>query len=139
MPDRHLLDRVTTRILELEHQVDLSTKILRVADFENDRRRDNLAAVQRYAQFLTQFADAPILIVIDNGRVVKELEKLDPAKTKFRFYLDDGTVEGADDTRRVNVMLRGKGYPVTYVEGETGHNWTAWSDRLADAFVALWK
>jgi glucan 1,4-alpha-glucosidase len=75
----------------------------------------------------------------DNERVVKALEKLDAAKTKFTFYLDDGTLEGAEDTRRVNVMLRGKGFPVTYIEGATGHNWTSWRDRLADAFVALWK
>ena len=74
---------------------------------------------------------------MDNERVVKELSKLDAAQVKFRFYLDDGAPEGVDDTRRVNVMLRGKGYPVTYIEGQTGHNWTAWRDRLADAFVAL--
>jgi enterochelin esterase family protein len=74
---------------------------------------------------------------VDNERVVKELEKLDPATAKFKFYIDDGTFEGVDDSRRVNVMLRGKGYPVTYVEGGTGHNWTAWRDRLADAFIAL--
>ena len=37
------------------------------------------------------------------------------------------------------VKCEAKGYPVTYVEGETGHNWTAWRDRLADAFIALWK
>ena len=74
---------------------------------------------------------------VDDERVVRELSKLDIGKTKFRFYLDDGTLEGTDDTRRVNVMLRGKGYPVTYVERETGHNITAARDRLADAFVAL--
>jgi len=74
---------------------------------------------------------------VDNERVVKELSKLDAEQTTFRFYLDDGALEGVDDTRRVNVMLRGKGYPVTYVEGQTGHNWTAWRDRLADAFIAL--
>jgi Enterochelin esterase and related enzymes len=74
---------------------------------------------------------------VDNERVVKELEKIDSAKTKFKFYLDDGTFEGVDDTRRVNIMLRGKGYAVTYIEGATGHNWTAWRDRLADAFISL--
>jgi len=74
---------------------------------------------------------------VDNERVVKALSKLDAEKTKFKFYFDDGTLEGVEDTRRVNVMLRGKGYPVTYVEGETGHNWTSWRDRLADAFIAL--
>ena len=74
---------------------------------------------------------------VDNERVVKELEKLDASKTKFRFYIDDGVFEGVDDSRRVNVMLRAKGFPVTYIEGQTGHNWTAWRDRLAEAFVAL--
>jgi glucoamylase len=74
---------------------------------------------------------------VDNERVVKGLEKLDSTKRKFKFYIDDGVFEGVDDSRRVNVMLRAKGYPVTYIEGQTGHNWTAWRDRLADAFVAL--
>lgn len=74
---------------------------------------------------------------VDNERVLKNLEKLDPAKTPFRFYIDDGTFEGADDSRRVVVMLRGRGFPVTYVEGNTGHNWFAWRDRLAEAFIAL--
>ncbi len=76
---------------------------------------------------------------VDNQRVIKELEKLDANKTPFRFYFDTGTLEGAENSRRVNVMLRGKGFPVAYEETETGHNWTSWRDRLADAFVALWK
>ncbi|HEY0426690.1 MAG TPA: glycoside hydrolase family 15 protein [Pyrinomonadaceae bacterium] len=76
---------------------------------------------------------------VDNERVVGELAKLDASKSKFRFYFDDGTLEGTEDSRRVNVMLRGKGFPVVYNEGETGHNWTSWRDRLADAFVALWQ
>jgi enterochelin esterase-like enzyme len=74
---------------------------------------------------------------VDNERVVKALSRLDAEATKFSFYFDDGTLEGAEDTRRVVVMLRGKGFPVTYREGETGHNWTSWRDRLADAFVAF--
>ena len=76
---------------------------------------------------------------VDNERVVRELAKLDREKTKFRFYFDDGTLEGSEDSRRVNIMLRGKGFPVVYREGETGHNWTSWRDRLADVFVALWQ
>ena len=76
---------------------------------------------------------------VDSERVIKELSKLDVSKIKFRFYFDDGTFEGVDDSRRVNVMLRGKGFPVTYREEFTGHNWTSWRDRLADAFIALWK
>lgn len=74
---------------------------------------------------------------VDNERVVTALSKLHTANNRFDFYLDDGMFEGVDDTRRVNVMLRGNGFTVTYKEGQTGHNWTAWRDRLADAFVAL--
>lgn len=76
---------------------------------------------------------------VDDEKVVKALEKISPEKVKYTFYFDDGAFEGAEDTRRVNVMLRGKGFPVTYIEGETGHTWTSWRDRLADAFIALWK
>ncbi len=76
---------------------------------------------------------------IDNQRVIKELEELDSSKAPFYFYFDTGTLEEAENSRRVNVMLRGKGFPVAYEEGETGHNWTAWRNRLAAAFTALWK
>ena len=75
---------------------------------------------------------------IDNERVVKEIEMLDNS-TKFRFYLDDGTFEGTEDSRKVVKLLKAKGFDVTYVEGEAGHNWTAWKDRLADACMAIWK
>jgi enterochelin esterase-like enzyme len=74
---------------------------------------------------------------VDNERVVRELSKLDAGKTKFKFYFDDGVFEGVADSRRVNVMLRAKGYPVTYKETATGHTWTSWRDRLADAFIGL--
>jgi glucoamylase len=76
---------------------------------------------------------------IDNKRVINELEKLDSSKVKLKFYLDAGTLEGVADSQQVAKILRVKGYDVTYIEGEAGHNWTAWRDRLADAFIALWK
>lgn len=76
---------------------------------------------------------------IDNERVVKEIERLDAAKTKFKFYIDDGTLEGVEDSRKVVKILRDKGFDVTYIEGESGHNWTSWRDRLADAFIASWR
>jgi glucan 1,4-alpha-glucosidase len=76
---------------------------------------------------------------VDNERVVRELSQLDPQQTSYRFYFDDGVLEGTEDSRRVAVMLRGKGFPVTYREEQTGHNWTSWRDRLADAYIALWK
>ncbi len=75
---------------------------------------------------------------IDNERVVKELNALDAAKNKFRFYFDVGTLEGAETNRRAVEILRKKGFNVAYEERETGHNWTSWRDRLADAFIALW-
>jgi len=93
----------------------------------------------KYLEIFSRIGGQSSSFWIDNGRVVKELEKLDAGKTKFKFYFDDGTLEGVEDTRRVNEMLRGKGFDVTYVEGESGHNWTSWRDRLADAFIALWK
>ena len=76
---------------------------------------------------------------IDNERVVKELETLDVKRNNFKFYFDVGTLEGADDDKKAVAILRGKGFDVTYREGETGHNWTSWRDRLADAFIALWR
>jgi len=93
----------------------------------------------KYPEVFSRIGGQSVSWWIDNERVVKELSKLNAGKAKLAFYFDDGAFEGADDTRRVNVMLRGKGFPVTYIEGNTGHNWTAWRDRLADAFIALWR
>jgi glucoamylase len=75
---------------------------------------------------------------IDNERVVKDLEKLD-GQTKFKFYFDDGTLEGVEDSHKVVEILKGKGFDVNYIEAEAGHNWTAWRDRLADAFISIWR
>ena len=49
---------------------------------------------------------------VDNERVVKEFEKLDAAKNKFTFYIDDGTLEGVEDSRKVVKILKDKGYDV---------------------------
>jgi glucoamylase len=79
---------------------------------------------------------------IDDERVVSALARLEGARPHrpFRFYLDAGLLESPwEVSRRVRVMLRAKGYPVTYREFEAGHNWTAWRDNLAEAFVALWE
>ncbi|MEZ5425356.1 MAG: glycoside hydrolase family 15 protein [Pyrinomonadaceae bacterium] len=75
---------------------------------------------------------------VDDKRVVKELEKLDPAKNRFTFYFDDGILEEVDDTWEVAEILEKKGFKVTFAVAETGHNWTSWRDRLADAFLGLW-
>lgn len=73
---------------------------------------------------------------VDDERVVKELAKL-KGDEKFNFYIDDGVFEGVEDSVRITKMLRDKGFKVSYVEAESGHNWTSWKDRLADAFIAL--
>jgi glucoamylase len=80
---------------------------------------------------------------IEEERVVSALAKLDDgarARYPTRFYFDAGQFEPLilDLGRRTNVMLRAKGYPVTYRESAVGHNYTAWRDRLADAYAALW-
>ncbi|MDT5262109.1 MAG: hypothetical protein QOC61_1113, partial [Acidobacteriota bacterium] len=80
---------------------------------------------------------------IDEERVIAALARLDDeARRKYplRFYFDAGRYEPLiiDAARRVNVMLRARGYPVTYREAAVGHNYTAWRDRLADAYTALW-
>jgi glucoamylase len=92
----------------------------------------------KYPQIFSRIGSQSSSFWIDNERVVKELEKLDPA-AKFKFYFDDGVLEGVEDSRKVVKLLQAKGFDVTYVEEQAGHNWTAWRDRLADALIALWK
>jgi glucoamylase len=80
---------------------------------------------------------------IDEERVLAALARLDEdARRKYplRFYLDAGRYEPPifDTTRRANLMLRARGYPVTYREAPVGHNFTAWRDRLASAYAVLW-
>ena len=56
---------------------------------------------------------------VDDERVVKELEKLDASKNKFTFYIDDGTFEGVEDSRKVVKLLKDKGFEVTYNEARS--------------------
>jgi enterochelin esterase family protein len=80
---------------------------------------------------------------IDEERSVAALSELDaPTRRRFplRFYFDVGRMESVlDVSRRVHVMLAARGYPVTYRESDAGHNYTAWRDRLAEAYAALWS
>jgi enterochelin esterase-like enzyme len=96
-------------------------------------------AALKYPEIFGRIGGQSSSFWVDNERVVKELEKLDAAKSKFRFYFDDGTLEGVEDSQKVVKMLKKKGFDVIYLEAEAGHNWIAWRDRLADAFIALWK
>jgi glucoamylase len=80
---------------------------------------------------------------VDEYRVLASLSRLDDEtrhKNPLRFYLDAGRYEPLilDASRRANVILRARGYPVTYREAPVGHNYTAWRDRLADAYAVLW-
>ncbi|HWW75667.1 MAG TPA: alpha/beta hydrolase-fold protein, partial [Pyrinomonadaceae bacterium] len=80
---------------------------------------------------------------IDEERVLAALSGLDAAERRahpLRFYLDAGRYEPPifDTTRRANLILRARGYPVVYREEPVGHNYTAWRDRLASAYTALW-
>jgi glucoamylase len=79
---------------------------------------------------------------IDDERVVRRLSELAEAPRSahpFRFYFDAGLYEAIYGVnRRVQVMLAAKGYPVTYRETPSGHNYTTWRTRLPDAYTALW-
>jgi glucoamylase len=80
---------------------------------------------------------------IGEERLLAALARLDaPARRKFplRFYLDAGLYEPPilETSRRANILLRARGYPVAYREAPVGHNYTAWRDRLAEAYAALW-
>jgi glucoamylase len=79
---------------------------------------------------------------IDGGRLLSDLARLDSATRRrhpLRFYLDAGRYETPifETTRRANITLRARGYPVTYREEPVGHNYTAWRDRLPEAYAAL--
>lgn len=98
----------------------------------------------RHPELFARVGGQSSALQIDEGRVVTSLADLgDEARRKFptRFYFDAGRFEPLilDLGRRTNVMLRAKGYAVTYRESAVGHNYTAWRDRLADAYAALWS
>jgi enterochelin esterase family protein len=77
---------------------------------------------------------------IDDEKVIGALARLKGGSNPFVFYLDVGTMEPlVDVNRRVRIMLASKGLPVFYKEGDSGHNWTSWRDRLANAYLVLWS
>jgi glucoamylase len=90
----------------------------------------------KYPQVFSRIGGQSVSWWVNNEQIVKQLDKFDG---KFTFYFDDGTLEGVEDSRKAVEILRKKGFEVSYIEGEAGHNWTAWRDRLADAFIAIWR
>ncbi|HYH85310.1 MAG TPA: alpha/beta hydrolase-fold protein, partial [Pyrinomonadaceae bacterium] len=98
----------------------------------------------RHPNVFARVAGQSSAFQIDEERVIAALAKLDDEtrqKNPTRFYLDAGQYEPLilDVNRRVNVMLRARGYPVTYRETASGHNYTTWRDRLADVYMMLWE
>jgi enterochelin esterase-like enzyme len=96
----------------------------------------------RHADTFARIGGQSTAFQIDNERVVGALTRLGTmSRTRpIKFYFDVGRMEPIKAVnRRVRVMLASKGYRVTYAEAETGHNWTSWRDRLANAFLALWS
>lgn len=97
----------------------------------------------RHPETFARVAGHSTAFQIDEERVLAALARLDETERRthpLRFYLDAGRYEPIifETTRRANLLLRARGYPVTYREQPVGHNYTAWRDRLADAYAALW-
>ena len=97
----------------------------------------------RHPAVFSRVAGHSTAFQIDEERLLASLSRLDAAQRRrhpLRFYLDAGPYEPVifETTRRANITLRARGYPVTYREAPTGHNYTAWRDRLPDAYAALW-
>jgi glucoamylase len=97
----------------------------------------------RHPETFARVAGLSTSFQIDEGRTLAALARLDDRTRRrypLRFYLDAGRYEQIilDTTRRANLTLRARGYPVTYREAPVGHNYIAWRDRLPDAFAALW-
>jgi glucoamylase len=97
----------------------------------------------RHPDTFARVAGLSTAFQIDEGRLLDALARLDDLTRRrypLRFYLDAGRYEPSilDTSRRANILLRARGYPVTYREAPVGHNHTAWRDRLPDAYAALW-
>ncbi len=97
----------------------------------------------KYPELFARVGGQSSSFQIDGERVVAALSELQQSKQSaqpLKFYFDVGRLEPIlEVNRRVQVMLAAKNFPVTYREAETGHNWTSWRDRLAEAFIALWS
>jgi glucoamylase len=98
----------------------------------------------RHPDVFARVAGQSSAFQIDEERVVAALARLDDdtrQRNPMRFYFDAGQYEPLilDVNRRVNVILRARGYPVIYRESASGHNFTTWRDRLADVYMTLWE
>jgi glucoamylase len=97
----------------------------------------------RHPETFARVAGFSTAFQVDEYRVLASLSRLDAEarrRNPLRFYLDAGRYEPLilEASRRANITLRARGYTVTYREAPVGHNYTAWRDRLADAYTAVW-
>lgn len=100
-------------------------------------------AALRHPETFARVAGLSTAFQVDEYRVLASLSRLDDEarrKNPLRFYLDAGRYEPLilEAARRANILLRARGYPVTYREAPVGHNYMAWRDRLAEAYTAVW-
>ncbi|MGH9941373.1 MAG: glycoside hydrolase family 15 protein [Pyrinomonadaceae bacterium] len=97
----------------------------------------------KYPEMFARVGGQSSAFQIEEERVLKAMGgmvRAGESRRPFRFYLDVGTMEPLwEVNRRARLLLAAKGYPVVYREFEAGHNWTAWRDQLAEAYLALWK
>jgi enterochelin esterase family protein len=97
----------------------------------------------RHPETFARVAGHSTAFQIDEERLLAALAGLNEQTRRrypLRIYLDAGQYEQIilDTSRRANLLLRARGYAVTYREAPVGHNYTAWRDRLPDAYAALW-
>jgi enterochelin esterase family protein len=98
----------------------------------------------RHPETFARVAGHSTAFQIDEERLLAALAGLNEQTRRrhpLRFYLDAGRYEQVilDTSRRANILLRARDYPVIYREAPVGHNYTAWRDRLPDAYIALWS
>ena len=73
---------------------------------------------------------------VDDSRIITDFAAREPKA--ITFYLEAGRYEGLiDSNRKMKEVLEKKGYRVAYREVNAGHNWTHWTDALADALSYL--
>jgi enterochelin esterase family protein len=74
--------------------------------------------------------------MLNSGRMIDMVLK--SAKLGVEWYLEVGRYEPLlQSNRRMRKVLESKGYRLGYAEWNAGHNWTHWSDGLADGLKYL--
>jgi enterochelin esterase-like enzyme len=73
---------------------------------------------------------------VNGGRIIADFAA--SRRKPINIYLEVGRFEGLlDSNRKMKRTLEKKGYRIAYREVDAGHNWTHWSDWLADGLAYL--